>query len=487
MLNLSSANLLRQSSFVNGEWLNIDTNNAVAVLNPANDNVITYVHDANTEIAKTAIKAASQAMPAWAALTAKTRASILKKWFQLIMQHQEDLALIMTAEQGRPLVEARAEIAYGASFIEWFAEEAKRVYGDIIPSNRTDTRLMAMKQPIGVVTAITPWNFPCAMITRKAAPALAAGCSIVIKPALETPLSALALAELAHQAGVPAGIINIVVSSDAVGIGKELSQNPLVKKLSFTGSTNVGKILMSQCANTVKKTSMELGGNAPFIIFDDADLQSAIKGLMASKFRNSGQTCVCSNRILVQEGIYDEFIQILSKTVKALRVGEGTDEHANIGPLIDGKALHNVAALVEEALAMGAKATVGGQPSVLGYNFYEPTVLTHVDTTMRVFKEEIFGPVAPVMSFKTEADAIEIANNTTAGLAAYVYTENMSRTWRMAEKLEYGMIGINEGIISTELAPFGGIKESGIGREGSKYGIEDFLELKYLCIGGMKT
>lgn len=487
MLNLSSANLLRQSSFVNGEWLNIDTNNAVAVLNPANDNVITYVHDANTEIAKTAIKAASQAMPAWAALTAKTRASILKKWFQLIMQHQEDLALIMTAEQGRPLVEARAEIAYGASFIEWFAEEAKRVYGDIIPSNRTDTRLMAMKQPIGVVTAITPWNFPCAMITRKAAPALAAGCSIVIKPALETPLSALALAELAHQAGVPAGIINIVVSSDAVGIGKELSQNPLVKKLSFTGSTNVGKILMSQCANTVKKTSMELGGNAPFIIFDDADLQSAIKGLMASKFRNSGQTCVCSNRILVQEGIYDEFIQILSKTVKALRVGEGTDEHANIGPLIDGKALHNVAALVEEALTMGAQATVGGQPSVLGYNFYEPTVLTHVDTTMRVFKEEIFGPVAPVMSFKTEADAIEIANNTTAGLAAYVYTENMSRTWRMAEKLEYGMIGINEGIISTELAPFGGIKESGIGREGSKYGIEDFLELKYLCIGGMKT
>ncbi|WP_367275369.1 NAD-dependent succinate-semialdehyde dehydrogenase [uncultured Microbulbifer sp.] len=467
-----------------GSWVEEPELGEFSVFNPADDKVLASVANTGPKTANTAIEKAVVAMEGWKRRTAKDRAHILRKWFDLILTNAEDLALIMTAEQGKPLAESQAEIRYAASFVEWFAEEGKRAYGDVIPAHAPDLRLLTLKQPVGVVAAITPWNFPSAMITRKAAPALAAGCALVIKPAAETPLSALALAELAHRAGFPDGLINVVVGTDAVGIGGVLSGHPQVRKLTFTGSTRVGKLLMAQCAATVKKTSMELGGNAPFIIFDDADLRAAVAGVMASKFRNAGQTCISANRILVQEGIYPDFVRELTRAVKALRLGDGRDPDTDIGPLIDGAALDNVDSLVRNALDGGAMAMAGGQASVLGGQFYEPTVLVDVTPEMRVFREEIFGPVAPVVRFSSEADAIAMANDTSAGLASYIYTQNVSRIFHMADVLDYGMVGINEGMISTEVAPFGGMKESGVGREGSKYGIDDYLEIKYLCIRG---
>lgn len=433
--------------------------------------------------AKAAIEAANAALPAWRAKTASQRSLILRKWFDLIRANMADLALILTTEQGKPLEEAVGEIKYGASFVEWFAEEAKRVYGDVIPGQTADTRIMVLKQPIGVVAAITPWNFPNAMITRKVAPALAAGCTVVIKPSELTPLSALALAALAEQAGFPAGVLNIVIGTDAAAIGAELTSNKMVRKLSFTGSTRVGKLLIKQCADTVKKVSMELGGNAPFIVFDDADIEEAVKGAIGAKFRNAGQTCICANRIFAQAAIYEEFTQKLSEAVKALKVGNGTEKDVVIGPLINQAALEKVSRIVANARENGATVLTGGSASD-GY-FFEPTVLTNVDKTMAVHQEEIFGPVAPVFKFETEAEAIALANDTDYGLAAYFYGRDYARIWRVGEALEYGMVGINTGAISTTLAPFGGIKESGFGREGSKYGMDEFLEIKYMCFGGV--
>jgi succinate-semialdehyde dehydrogenase/glutarate-semialdehyde dehydrogenase len=423
-------------------------------------------------------------MPAWAARTAKDRSNVLRRWFDLMLQNEQDLATLMTAEQGKPLAESKGEIAYAASFIEWFAEEGKRLYGDIIPGHQPDKRIMVLRQPVGVVAAITPWNFPSAMITRKAGPALAAGCTMVLKPATQTPFSALALAELAVRAGIPAGVFNVITGS-AAAIGAEMTSNPTVRKLTFTGSTEIGKKLMAQCAGTVKKLSLELGGNAPFIVFDDADLDAAVVGAIASKYRNTGQTCVCANRFLVQEGVYEQFAGKLAAAVGKLRVGDGLKGVTDQGPLIDSKAIAKVEEHVADAVSKGAKVTAGGKRHALGGTFFEPTILTGVTNAMLVAREETFGPVAPLFKFKTEAEAITMANDTEFGLAAYVYTRDLARSWRVSEGIEYGIVGLNTGIISTEVAPFGGVKESGTGREGSKYGILDFTELKYVCVGGV--
>lgn len=483
MLNLDRPELLATSSYINGLWL--PSHSSMNVVNPANGNVIASVSCHGAAETRVAIEAAEIAMPAWAAKPAKERANILRKWFNLITENREDLACILTAEQGKPLAEARGEIAYGAAYIEWFAEQAKRIDGDIIPAPKPDQRILVIKQPVGVVASITPWNFPNAMICRKAAPALAAGCTFVGKPASETPLSALALCVLATEAGIPAGVFNMVVGNNAKAIGEEMTSSPKVRKLTFTGSTAVGKTLQEQCAGTLKKTSLELGGNAPFIVFEDADLDAAIEGVLASKYRNSGQTCVCSNRILVQNSIYDTFIDRLSRQLAGFQLGNGADEGVTLGPLISEKAVSNVTAIVNDAINHGAEVIMGGKPSTLGSCFYEPTILKHASSAMRVFREEIFGPVAPVFKFHTEQEAITMANDTEFGLAAYFYTRDLGRIFRVGEALEYGIVGINEGIISNEMAPFGGVKESGSGREGSKYGIDDYLEIKYLCVGGL--
>ncbi len=484
MTDTLNSDLVKQSSYINGQW-HIGQGNSFDVINPANGETICSVDGANEHDATLSVDAAVAALPAWRAKTAKQRAAILRKWFDLIMQHQDDLAAILTAEQGKPLTEAKGEIAYGANYIEWFAEEAKRIYGDTIPGAAPNSRVVIIKQGVGVVSAITPWNFPNAMITRKAAPALAAGCSFIVKAAAETPLSALALAELAQQAGIPPGIFNVIVSDTARPIGGVLTGDPRIAKFSFTGSTQVGKILLQQCASTVKKTSMELGGNAPFIVFDDANLDEAVQGALISKFRNAGQTCVCTNRVFVQEGVYQAFAEKLTEAVKALSMGDGSEDGVQIGPLINNEAIESVSSLVDQALQNGAKATVGGQIDPIGERFFQPTVLTNVSPEMSVATQEIFGPVAPLIKFTTEEQAIELANNTEVGLASYIYTRDIGRIWRVSEALEYGMVGINEGIISNEMAPFGGVKQSGMGREGSKYGMDDYLEIKYLCMGGL--
>ncbi len=484
-MHLQDPQLLRDNAYINGEWVSADSGATFAVTNPANGAVLAHVPDMLEDETRRAIEAANAAWPAWAAKTAKERANILRKWFDLMMANQEDLAVIMTLEQGKPLAESRGEVAYGASFIEWFAEEGKRVYGDVIPQTQAGRRIVVLKQPIGVVAAITPWNFPNAMITRKCGPALAAGCPIVIKPPGETPLSALALAALAERAGIPKGIFNIVTTKHSSRVGQEMTGNAIVRKFSFTGSTEIGKLLMRQCAATVKKVSLELGGNAPFIVFDDADLDAAVTGAMASKFRNMGQTCVCANRLFVQDKVYDAFAEKLSTTVAAMKVGDGLGQGVTQGPLINMDAVEKVERPIKDATAKGAKLTTGGKRHELGHTFFQPTVLTNVDTQMAIAQEEIFGPVATLFRFKTDDDAIRLANDTEYGLAAYFYARDLGRVWRVAEALEYGIVGINEGIISTEVAPFGGMKESGIGREGSKYGIEDFLEVKYLAMGGL--
>ena len=485
-MQLRDAALLRTEAYIDGQWIQADAGMRFAVSNPADGAVIASVPDLGAAETRRAIAAAEAALPAWRARTAKERAAVLRRWFELIMAHQEDLAVLMTAEQGKPLAEARGEVAYGASFIEWFAEEGKRVYGDVIPGHAADKRIVVVKQAIGVVAAITPWNFPIAMITRKAGPALAAGCTIVIKPAEDTPLCALALAELAERAGVPRGVLNVVTSNRAAEVGGELTANPAVRKLSFTGSTEVGKLLMAQCAGTVKKVALELGGNAPFIVFDDADLDAAVAGAMASKYRNAGQTCVCANRLLVQDAVHDAFAAKLAEAVAKLKVGPGLSGEVQQGPLINQDAVAKVEELLGDAVEKGAKIVCGGKRHALGGTFFEPTILTGVTPAMRVAREEIFGPVAPLFRFHTEEEAIRMANDTEFGLAAYFYARDIARVWRVAEGLEYGIVGINEGIISTEVAPFGGVKASGIGREGSKYGIDDFVEIKYLCMGGIR-
>lgn len=484
MLTLNRPDLLATASYINGQWLKDDAN-TVAVTNPANGELVASIANHGAAETRAAIDAAEAAMPKWAAKPAKERANILRTWFNLIMENQQDLAKILTAEQGKTLSESAGEIAYGANYIEWFAEQAKRIDGDIIPAPSADKRIMVIKQPVGVVGSITPWNFPNAMITRKAAPALAAGCTFVGKPATETPLSALALCVLAEEAGIPPGVFNMVVGQSSREIGGELTSNPKVRKLTFTGSTPVGKVLMEQCAATVKKTSMELGGNAPFMVFEDADLDAAIQGALASKYRNSGQTCVCSNRILVQESVYDEFVAKLQAEVSQFKLGNGAEAGTTHGPMVNAKAVKDVEQMVNEAINKGAVAAVGGKPSDLGACFFEPTILTNATPDMRVFSEEIFGPVAPVFKFSTEEEALRLANDTEFGLAAYFYTKDLGRIFRVGEGLEFGIIGINEGIISNEMAPFGGVKESGSGREGSKYGMDDYLEIKYMCIGGI--
>ncbi|MFT5219667.1 MAG: succinate-semialdehyde dehydrogenase/glutarate-semialdehyde dehydrogenase [Planctomycetota bacterium] len=483
-IQISDTALLKTQAYINGQWLDADSGETVAVTNPANGEVIAEVAKCSTAETRRAIEAAGEAFPLWRAKTAKERAACLRKWFNLMMESQKDLAMILTMEQGKPLAEAMGEIAYGANYIEWFAEEAKRLYGDTIPQPSNDKRIVCIKQPVGVVACITPWNFPNAMLTRKIAPALAAGCTVVCKPANATPLSAYAFVELAERAGIPPGVINMVTGETAA-IGKELTSNPIVRKLTFTGSTPVGKQLMAECAQTVKRTSMELGGNAPFIVFDDADLDEAVKGAMISKYRNAGQTCVCANRFLVQEGCYDAFAEKLAAAVGGLKIGAGTDDGVTIGPLITEQAANDMEAFVEDAVSKGAKAVVGGNRSDIGKQFFEPTILTNVNDGMRVFREEIFGPIAPLFKFKTEDEAIRMANDTEFGLACYFYSRDIGRIWRVAEGLEYGIVGINEGIISNEMAPFGGVKESGQGREGSKYGLDDYTEIKYMCIGGI--
>ncbi|MFT5572504.1 MAG: succinate-semialdehyde dehydrogenase/glutarate-semialdehyde dehydrogenase [Cryomorphaceae bacterium] len=479
-----NSQMLKHGSYVNGQWLNV-SDDIIEVTNPANGSLVLSIKGCSADDASAAVGAAKAALPEWRSKTAKQRTALLRRWFDLITQNQDDLAAILTAEQGKPLAEAKGEIAYGANYIEWFAEEAKRVYGDTIPSAGSNSRIVVIKQAVGVVAAITPWNFPNAMITRKAAPAMAAGCTFIVKAATETPLSALALAELAEQAGIPKGVFNVLVSKHSSAVGKVLTQDPRIAKFSFTGSTPVGKILLSQCATTVKKTSMELGGNAPFIVFNDANIEEAIKGLMISKYRNAGQTCVCTNRVLVQSDIYDTFADKLSQAVAQLKVGAGDAKGVEIGPLINQDASDSVASLVQDAIAGGAKLLIGGGRHSAGGLFFEPTVLTDVLPQMKVATEEIFGPVAPLIRFETEQQAIDIANDTEVGLAAYMYSRDIGRVWRVSEALEYGMVGINEGIISNEMAPFGGVKQSGMGREGSKYGIEDYLEIKYLCMGGI--
>jgi len=483
-MHISDEALLRTKAYIDGKWCDADSGETLAVVNPANGENIADVAKCGTAETRRAIEAAERAQIEWRQATAKERAAILRKWLELMLDAQEDLAQIMTAEQGKPLAESRGEIAYGASYIEWFAEEAKRVYGDTIPQPSNDKRIVVIKQPVGVVACITPWNFPNAMLARKIAPALAAGCAVVCKPASETPLSALAMAELAERAGVPAGVINVVVGKTRE-IGEELTSNPIVRKLTFTGSTAIGKMLVEQCAGTMKRTSMELGGNAPFIVFDDADVDEAVQGAIVCKFRNAGQTCVCANRILVQDGIYDEFADKLAAAMAGLELGDGATEGVDIGPLINEKAANDVLEFVGDAVAKGAHVAAGGGRSDLGSCFIEPTLLTGVKTDMRVFSEEIFGPVAPLFRFEDEDEAVAMANDTEFGLASYFYSRDIGRIWRVSEGLEYGIVGVNTGLISNEMAPFGGVKESGQGREGSKYGLDDYLEIKYMCLGGI--
>ena len=484
MIDLQDPTLFRQQGFIGGAWLQADSGAVLAVRNPASGEPLGTIPDMGAAETRRAIDAAQRAWPEWRGRTAAQRGAVLRRWFELVLAHQEDLARLMTLEQGKPLAEARGEISYGASFVEWFAEEAKRVYGDVPPPHQADKFLMVLKQPVGVCAAITPWNFPCAMVTRKAAPALAAGCTLVLKPADETPYSALALAALAEQAGLPPGVFNVVTGRPKP-IGAELTANPLVRKLSFTGSTQVGRLLMAQCAPTVKKLSLELGGNAPFIVFDDADLDAAVEGALASKYRNTGQTCVCANRLLVQDGIYPAFAEKFAAAVAKLKVGHGLEPGVQLGPLINPAAVEKVESLVADATARGARVLLGGKRHALGGSFFEPTVLADVAPAMRLAQEEIFGPVAPLFRFRAEEEAIALANATEYGLAGYFYSRDLSRVLRVATALEYGIVAVNTGIFSTEVAPFGGMKQSGIGREGSRYGIEEFLEIKYVCVGGV--
>lgn len=481
---LKDNDLFRQQCYIDGQWVDADSGDAIPVNNPATNEVIGTIPKMGTGETRRAIAAAEAAFPAWRNKTAKERAAILRNWYDLMLENADDLARIMTTEQGKPLAEAKGEVVYAASFIEWFAEEAKRMYGDVIPGHQADKRIVVIKQPIGVVASITPWNFPAAMITRKAGPALASGCTFVGKPATQTPYSALAMAELAERAGVPKGVFNMLTGS-ASAIGGEMTANPAVRKLTFTGSTEIGKLLIEQCASTVKKVSMELGGNAPFLVFDDADLDAAVEGAMMSKFRNTGQTCVCANRILVQDKVYDAFAGKLADAVKSLKVANGLEEGANQGPLIDENAVLKVEEHVEDAVAQGASVAVGGSRHALGGTFYQPTVLLNVTTKMKVTKEETFGPVAPLFRFGSDEEGIAMANDTEFGLASYFYASDMGRVWRVSEALESGIVGVNTGIISTEVAPFGGVKESGLGREGSKYGLEEFCEIKYICMGNV--
>ena len=485
MLLLKDPSLLQTFSFIDNHWVAAENGKTYPVKNPFDGKLLAEVADTGAKETQKAIDAAYEALPAWQALTAGQRSVILRRWYDLLIEHADDLALILTSEQGKPLGEAKGEILYGASFIEWFAEEAKRAYGDVIPGHNADKRIVVIKQPIGVVAAVTPWNFPNAMITRKVAPALAAGCTVVVKPAEDTPLSALALAVLALKAGFPPGVLNVVTTNNPSVVGKVLTESPLVRKLSFTGSTEIGKLLMRQCADTVKKVSLELGGNAPFIVFDDADIDAAVEGAMLSKYRNAGQTCVCANRIFAQASIYDRFVEKLARAVAQQTVGSGLTPGTTIGPLINQAALDKVVHLVDDALGKGARVVTGGKPHLLGGTFFEPTVLADINAQMLLDQEEIFGPVAPVYRFSTDEEVIRAANNTRFGLAAYFYGRDINRVWRVAEALEYGMVGINTGMISTAIAPFGGVKESGIGREGSRYGMEAFMEIKYLCFGGI--
>lgn len=484
MFNLNDPSLLKQQAYIDGRWLDADSSATFAVVNPATGEEIARVPQMGAAEAERAISAAHRAFKQWKRKTAKQRSELLQGWYALMLEHQEDLARLLTAEQGKPLAEARGEIANGTSFVQWFAEEAKRVYGDTVPQPSNDKRILVTKEPIGVAAAITPWNFPHAMITRKVAPALAAGCTMVLRPASQTPLSALALAALAERAGIPAGVFSVVTGS-STQIGGVLTSHPLVRKFSFTGSTPVGRQLIAQCADTVKKVSMELGGNAPFIVFDDADLDLAVEGAMLSKFRNAGQTCVCANRIYVQEGIYDQFAQKLADAAASLRLGEGTDEQVNQGPMIDEAAVRKVEEHIADALEKGARLVTGGQRHALGGSFFEPTVLTDVTARMQVAHEETFGPLAPLFRFSSEEQVVEMANATEFGLASYFYTRDIGRVMRVSEDLEYGMVGVNTAAIANEMAPFGGVKQSGLGREGSRYGIDDYLEIKYVCLGGL--
>ncbi|MFC3944084.1 succinate-semialdehyde dehydrogenase I [Pseudomonas gingeri NCPPB 3146 = LMG 5327] len=483
-MNLRDSSLFRQQAYIAGVWSDADNGQQIKVNNPATGEILGSVPKMGAAETRRAIEAAEKALPDWRARTAKDRATVLRRWFELIMANQDDLARLMTLEQGKPLAEAKGEIAYAASFIEWFAEEGKRVYGDIIPGHQPDKRLLVIKQPIGVTAAITPWNFPCAMITRKVGPALAAGCTMVIKPASQTPFSALALAELATRAGIPEGVLSVVTGS-AVQIGAELTGNPIVRKLSFTGSTEIGRQLMAECARDIKKVSLELGGNSPFIVFADADLDAAVEGALMSKYRNAGQTCVCANRLYIHESVYDEFADKLKAAVARLRLGNGLDEGTTTGPLIDENAVLKVQEHIADAVGKGARIVAGGQPHALGGTYFEPTILVDVPRDALVAREETFGPLAPLFRFSDEADVVAQANDTEFGLAAYFFARDLSRVFRVAEALEYGIIGINTGIISTETAPFGGMKSSGLGREGSRYGIEDYLEIKYMCLGGI--
>lgn len=477
--------LLKNEAFIDGSWRGSETSTDYDVVNPATGESISSVPDLGRNETRNAIEAANRALPGWRGKTSKERSVVLRRWNDLIISNMDELAKIVTAECGKPLAEAVGEVAYGASFIEWFAEEGKRAYGDVIPSHGSDKRLVTIKQPVGVCAAITPWNFPVAMITRKVGPALAAGCTMVVKPAEATPLSALALAALAEEAGLPAGVMNIVTASSGIDVGRELCENPLVRKMSFTGSTATGKILLKQCADTVKRVSMELGGNAPFIVFNDADLDAAVAGAMASKYRNAGQTCVCVNRFLVQSGVYDAFADKLANAVSNLKVGDGAGKGINQGPLINEAAVLKVEEHIHDALYKGGRIVCGGNRHSLGGSFFEPTIIADASPEMRIAREETFGPVAPLFRFESEEEGIAMANDTEFGLAAYFYSRDIGRCWQVGEALEYGMVGVNEGIISTELAPFGGVKESGLGREGSKYGIDEYLEVKYMCMGGL--
>ena len=484
-MNLNHPKLLRHQAYVNGQWVDADSGETFPVTNPADGEEIVRVPELGAPETEAAVQAAHEAWAGWRARTAKDRAGILRRWYDLILEHKDDLAAIMTAEQGKPLAEAGGEVAYGASFIEWFAEEGKRLYGDVIPTHMTDRRLLVIRQGVGVVACITPWNFPIAMITRKAAPALAAGCPVVIKPAAETPLSALALAALAEEAGLPPGVFNIVTTTQSRAVGEVLTESPLVRKFSFTGSTAVGKQLIRQCSSTVKKVSMELGGNAPFIVFDDADLDAAVQGAMVSKYRNAGQTCVCANRLYVQEGVYDAFVEKFIAATRDLVVGRGDEDGVDVGPLISDGAVEKVEELLDDAREKGGEVVAGGGRHALGGQFFEPTVVRNATQDMAFAREEIFGPIAPVFRFSDDEEVIRMANDTEFGLAAYFYARDLGRVWRVAEGLEYGMVCINDGILSTELAPFGGMKESGTGREGSKYGIEEYVELKYITMAGL--
>jgi succinate-semialdehyde dehydrogenase / glutarate-semialdehyde dehydrogenase len=481
---LKRPDLFREQGFINGVWLDADDHSAITVTNPANGRPLGTVPKMGKAETERAVSAAHAAFPAWRAKTGKERSAILRKWFELMLKHQDDLGRLMTAEQGKPLSEGKGEVAYAAGFFEWFAEEAKRIYGDVIPSHAADKRLMVFKEPVGVVAAITPWNFPAAMITRKAGAALAAGCTMLVKPAGETPYSALALAVLAEEAGMPKGVFNVLTGS-AREIGAVMTGDPRVRKVTFTGSTEVGKILLKQCADTVKKVSMELGGNAPFIVFDDADLDAAVEGAIASKYRNTGQTCVCANRIYVQAGVYDAFAEKLAAKVATLRIGDGLDGPTELGPLINMAAVEKVEEHIADATSLGARVLSGGKRHALGGSFFEPTIITGITSAMKVAREETFGPLAPLFRFETDDEVIKAANDTEFGLASYVFTRDLARFFRVSEKLEYGMVAVNTGLMSTEVAPFGGMKESGLGREGSKYGIDDYLEIKYVCVGGI--